>query len=127
MLFRSADCVLSGILIQDGAIVAKGREPVIEDGRRGQVELVRCRRMNLSGMQVLDSHPIGIYLEDCSDTLITGCSVLDESQPRRMTTGIRWGGSGHHNMISSSRIGSGTEADVVAADHVRLHNNLLDE
>ena len=123
----SADCVLSGVLIQDGATVAKGREPIIEEGRIGQVELVRCRRMNLSGMQVLDSHPVGIYLEDCSDTLMTGCSVLDESQPGRMTTGIRWVGAGHHNMISSSRIGRGTEGDVAVADHVRLHNNLLDE
>jgi hypothetical protein len=44
-----------------------------------------------------------------------------------MTTGIRWVGGGHHNMISSSRIGRGTEGDIAVPDHVRLHNNLLDE
>jgi polygalacturonase len=121
----SADCVLSGLLLQDGEVPAAGREP-LEEGRLGQLELVRCRRMNLSGVQVLDSQPAGIYLEDCSETILTGCTVLDDRQPPQMTAGIHWTGEGRNNMISASRIGRGSEGDVVAPDHVRLNGNLLD-
>lgn len=126
-IIDSADCVLSGVLVQDGQTAGEGRELVDEAERSGQIELVRCRRMNLSGVQVLDSLPTGFYLEDCSDTLLTGCTVLDDRQPQQMTAGIRWVGEGKHNMIASSRVGRGTEADIAAADHVRLNNNLLDE
>ena len=123
----SRDCVLSGVLVQDGQPPRTVAAEADSEQRHGQIELIRCRRMNISGTQVLDSLPVGIYLEDCRDTLITGCTVLDERRPQQMQAAIRWTGKGSGNMIASSRIGRGTAGDVIAADHVRLHNNLLDD
>ena len=97
-----------------------GVEPIVRDGL---IELVRCRRINITGTQVLDSTPNGIYLEDCADTLINGCTILDDREPKRMQVAVRWLGAGSGNVIANSRIGKGTETDMICPDHVQRYNN----
>ena len=120
----SENCNISGLLIEDaeaGKHTVPGAVPIV---RQGLIELVRCRRMNISGTQVLDATPNGFYLEDCSDTLISGCTILDDRQPQQMQAAIRWMGSGSGNLVTHSRIGTGTEADIICPDHVRVRGNV---
>ena len=92
--------------------------------REGLIELVRCRRVNISGTQILDATPHGIYLENCSDTLISGCTILDDREPKLMRSAVRWLGTGSGNGIVGSRIGQGTEAAVVCPEHVVQKDNV---
>jgi len=119
-------CNLQGILIQDalaGRHTVPGAPPLVRDGL---IELIRCKRMNLNGLQVLEGTPYGIYLEDCSETLLTGCTVLDGREPKLMKASIHWRGPGQKNQIAVSRLGSGLEGTIQAGEHVRLVDNLLD-
>ncbi len=126
-IVESDGCNISGVLVQDGE-PPKPADPILAPTeRKGQIELIRCRRINVSGTQVLDGEPNGIYLEDTSDTVITGCTVLDGRDVKQMKSAIRWTGNGSGNLIATSRIGSGTEGSVIAEQHVRLSENVLDE
>ena len=118
-------CNMSGLLIEDAQAGKHTIRGVVPIERQGLVELVRCGRMNVSGTQVLDGTPNGIYLEDCRDTVLTGCTVLDDRNPVLMKAAIVWRGEGAGNMISASRIGRGSETDVVVPDHVRLDGNVM--
>ncbi|MDA1016155.1 MAG: right-handed parallel beta-helix repeat-containing protein [Planctomycetota bacterium] len=122
----STNCNLTGVLIED---CQAGRHTVPEAGpqsREGLLELVGCRGMNLSGVQVLEGAPSGIRVKDCSDTLLSGCTVLDQRDTKLMQSAIHWTGAGTGNMITGSRIGKGTQAAINAPDHVMLANNLVE-
>jgi len=124
-LVDSVDCTLNGLVIQD---CQSGKHTVAEAGaqtRQGLIEIVRCRRINVSGLQVLEPAPYGLYLEDCSDTLITGCTVLDGRLPALMQAPIRWQGVGSGNLIADCRLGPGAGGGVSAEPHVRQWNNLV--
>ena len=76
----SVDCNLTGVIIQDaqaGRHTVKGSTPV---ERKGLLEIVNCQRVSLSGTQVIDPGEPGIWLEDCSDTVLTGCTVIDSRE-----------------------------------------------
>lgn len=117
-------CNITGLLIEDaeaGQHTVSGAKPIIRDGL---IELIRCRRMNVSGTQVLDGTPNGLYLVDCSDTLINGCTILDDRQPPKMQAAVVWRGSGQGNQISNCRIGAGQRTDLDCADHVQVRDNV---
>ena len=120
------NCNISGVLIEDAEAGRHTVPGVISLEREGLIELFRCRRINLSGTQVLDGAPYGIVLDECRDTVINGCTVVDDRQPKRMRAAILWKGDGSGNMISCSRIGRGTEQALIAPPHVRLVENRLD-
>lgn len=122
----SENCNISGVLIEDAEAGRHTLPDTIPLQREGLIEFLRCRRVNLSGSQVLDGTPYGIVLDDCRDTLIDGCTVLDDRNPKQMRAAILWRGGGSGNMISCSRIGRGTEDDIVAPSHVRRVQNLAD-
>ncbi|MHB8861464.1 MAG: right-handed parallel beta-helix repeat-containing protein [Pirellulaceae bacterium] len=114
------NCNITGLLIEDaeaGHHTVEGAVPIERDGL---IELVRCRRVNVSGTQVLNPTPHGIFLEECSDTLISGCSILDGRQPPQMRAAVQWIGPGEGNMITCSRIGAGTQGDIVCPQHVHV-------
>ncbi len=117
-------CNITGLLIEDAEAGQHTLPEAPPIDRLGLLELVRCRRFNLSGTQVLDGTPNGIYLEDCSDTILTGCTVLDDRQPQRMQAAVLWTGQGSGNMITQSRIGSGTRTDLDCPSHVRVSGNV---
>lgn len=122
----TVDVNVSGVLIQD---CQSGRHTVpdaVPIQREALLEFVRCRGVNMSGTQVLDGAPHGVYLEDCSDTLITGCTFADRRDEKQMQTAVLWKGKGKGNMIAASRIGSGIKTAIEAPDHVRRELNVMD-
>ncbi|MBI3864641.1 MAG: right-handed parallel beta-helix repeat-containing protein [Planctomycetia bacterium] len=124
-LVDCVDCSLSGLVIQD---CQAGKHTVTEAGsqqREGLVELVRCRRMSLSGVQIIDPAPCGLFLDECSDTLVSGCTILDGRSPALMQAAVRWQGSGTGNLVANCRLGKGTAGAIVAESHVRDWNNLV--
>jgi hypothetical protein len=116
------NCTITGLQIQDalaGANTVKDAVPVKRDGL---IELIRCRRMNLTGLQVLEGSPDALHLEECSDTLITGCSFY-ETRPERLTkAAISWTGAGSGNLIAHCR----ANRPVHVPAHVKLSENLFD-
>jgi polygalacturonase len=119
-------CNLTGLLIEDAEAGRHTLPEAIPLVRTALLELIRCRRMNVSGCQFLDGTPHGVYVEDCSDTVLTGCTVVDDRLPCLMHTAILWKGDGSGNMIGNSRIGRGVDTDLVVPSHVRLVDNALD-
>jgi hypothetical protein len=120
-------CNLTGLLIEDaqaGQHTVAGAEPI---DRLALVELVRCRRMNLSGIQILDGTPNGIYVEDCHDTHVSGCSILDDRNPKLMQSAVVWVGAGTGNAITNCRLGRGTVAAITGTSSVRAVHNQLDD
>lgn len=121
------ECNLSGVLIQDWQTEDRRLAHAPLPQRKGLIELVRCRRMNLSGTQVLDGSPYGLYIENCSDTLVTGCTILDGREAKLMQAAVVCEGQEAGNMIGSSRIGAGTEGTLIADARVSLSENLYDD
>lgn len=117
---------IQGLLIEDaeaGNHTLKGVAPI---QREGLIELLRCRRVNVGGCQILDGTPAGIFLQDCQDTLLSGCTILDAREPQKMKLAIVWQGAGSGNMISNCRIGNGTEGALTIDPSIRLSDNLID-
>lgn len=122
------NCNITGLLMEDAQSGKHTVPGVVPINRDALIELVRCQRFNISGTQVLNGTPYGIFLQDCSQTLLTGASIIDSRDPPQMKAAIVWKGSGRGNMIAASRLGRGTETDVAAdpSAHVTLGQNLLD-
>lgn len=121
-----SSCNISGVLIEDaeaGRHTVPGTVPL---DREGLVELIRCSRFNVSGTQVLDGTPYGMVLENCNNTIINGCTVLDDRSVKKMKAAILWRGDGAGNLITGSRIGRGSEDDLIVPTHVARSQNLLD-
>ena len=119
------DCSLQGLVIQDcqaGRHSAADAQPQTRDGL---IELIRCRRINVQGVQILEPAPYGLFLDECSDTLVTGCTILDGRSPPLMEAAIRWQGAGSGNLIAACRLGKGSAASVLAQPHVRQWENLV--
>jgi len=118
----SQSCNLTGNLIEDaqaGMHTVKDAAPIQRDGL---VELVRCQRMNITGSQILDGAPYGMFLENCSDVLINGCTITDKRADRLMKAPILWQGAGQDNIIANSRLGKGTDDSVKLPEHVNKVN-----
>ena len=123
-LVDCVDCSLTGLMIQD---CQSGRHTVGDAGRQerqGLIELVRCRRINVSGTEVIDGAPYGIFVDECSDTLVTGCTILDTRTPKLMHSALRWQGDGSGNLVSNCRLGPGSDGLWHATQNVHDWNNL---
>lgn len=84
------DATLSGLVIQDAIA---GRNTVAEAAptrKEALVECVRCRRISLTGCQILEGAPAGLLLEDCHDVLVSGCTILDDRPAPLMRAAIEW-------------------------------------
>ena len=117
---------ISGLLIEDaeaGKHTVQGVEQIVRDAL---LELVQCQRVNISGTQVLDGTPVGIKIQDCDDTLLNGCTVLDDRQPKLMETPIIWTGPGQGNAIVNCRIGNGQQSSIQVDQTVHQSGNILD-
>lgn len=121
---NSHNCILQGTLIQDsqaGTHTVPGTVPI---ERQGLVELIKCRGFTLSGVQILEGEPYGLYVEDCNDTILTGCTIMDQRSPKRTRASIRWKGTGTGNLIAGCRIAKGAETDI-DSDGDLLHPHLI--
>lgn len=94
---RLVDCrdvAFSGLVIQDLPAGRNTVEGAVATAKEALVELVRCRRVSLSGCQLLDGVPAGLLVEDSDDVLVTGCTILDGRTEPLMERAIRWRSSG---------------------------------
>jgi hypothetical protein len=124
--FRNCeDCNISGMTLQDcqaGKHTVPGTVPI---ERKGLLELFDCRRFNITGSQIFDGAPHGIYAENCSDTLINGCTIMDNRKQKLMRSAILFK-QPQRCLVSSCRLGQGSE-DVIETDNpVQQNGNLLD-
>jgi hypothetical protein len=123
----SVNCTLNGVIVQDAQAGRHTVTDAVPLERDALVELVRCRRINVNGCQILDGTPVGLLLEDCHDTLVSACTVIDQREEKQMATGIAWKGSGSGNQVCHCRVGGATGTGIDAADSagVMLSDNLI--
>jgi hypothetical protein len=123
----STEINLHGTLIEDCTAGKHTVPKTVPIKRDALLELVRCRRVNVTGCQVFDGAPNGVYLEDCSDTLLTGCTVLDRRETKLMQTAILWKEATKQtgNLIASCRVGSGTQGTIVAPNSVKQNGTVV--
>jgi len=57
--------------------------------REGLLEVVRCKRVNVSGCQVLDGVPSGVFIDGSESVQITGCTIVDTREPKLMKEAVR--------------------------------------
>jgi Pectate lyase superfamily protein len=122
-LVHCKNCTLTGLQIQDAQAGEHTVTDVVPIQRLGLVELIRCRQMTLTGLQILEGSPFGLYVEDCSETMLTGCTLLDTREHKQTQASIKWTGEGHGNAISHCRANRGVQVPA----HVKQSDNLLDE
>lgn len=121
----STDVVINGNVLRD----VTGARPLAVEGRgtrRGALELIRCRRVTVTGSQFLDPAPHGIFVEECSDVIITGCTILEERDQRLMTAAVRWDGGIAGSLVAACRLGEGTEGTILAPSGLRQEMNIED-
>jgi hypothetical protein len=92
-LIDSQDVVFSGSLIHDcqaGRHTVDGAPQLVRDAL---VEILRCKRVMISGCEVLDGAPYGIYCKDSEDVSIIGCTVIDSRAEKKASAAIGFHGA----------------------------------
>lgn len=120
------NCNLHGVLIQDAS---EGRHTVkgaVALKRNALVEIVNGTAFNISGCQFLDGTPVGLLMENCENSVVANCTVLDQRTSPQMTHAIRWTGNGQGNLISNNRLGGTTEQCPVSRDGLLVTGNVFD-
>jgi hypothetical protein len=90
---------------------------------------VRCQRVNLSGCQVLDGQPYGVYVEDSDLVSITGSSILETRAEKKTRAALCLRGKGKGNLVAVNTLARGTD-DVVIRERrfeAQLTDNLVVE
>ena len=116
-LVDSHDCLISGCTVQDEA-------PEGQASAASLLELVRCRRVNVQGCQLLDGAPYGIDALRCQEVNINGCTLIDTRKEIRAQGAIRFRGQGANNLIASCTVGKTRAAamQLEAASGVTIAN-----
>ncbi|MDP6779298.1 MAG: right-handed parallel beta-helix repeat-containing protein, partial [Candidatus Latescibacteria bacterium] len=85
-------------------------------------------RITISGCQILNGFPDGLYLEDTRDVTVTGCTLTETREDGEIGVMVRWTGSGEGNLLSGNRIGKGKAGAVEIGDEagVRCEGNFVD-
>lgn len=125
--FQDSDnCVLNGLLIQDAQAGKHTVAKAVPIEREALVELVRCRRVNVTGCQILDGAPTGLLLDDCEDTLVSGSSIIDQRDVPLMKTGVESRGAGKGNMLVQTRISGAIDSATSGPGIAHMDGNLID-
>lgn len=127
------ECTVTGLILQDALAGQNTVAGTVQTSKEGLLELIRCRRINLTGCQILEGTPNGIVLDDCQDTLVSACSILDNRPKKLMKAAIVWRDTkepnqrkSSGNLIHACRIGGGIEGNLVIPASVRQSENLWD-
>jgi polygalacturonase len=123
----SRDITLSGTIIHDcqtGQHTAPGAKPLVRDGL---VEIVRCKRVNISGCEILDGLPYGLFVDNSSRVSISGCSIFETRKEKKTRAAIRFQGDGQANYIAANSLDAGTSEalEIDAAANVKIGDNLI--
>lgn len=122
--FRNCeDCNITGMILQDCQSGKHTVPNVVPIERMGLLELFDCRRFNITGSQIFDAAPYGIYLEKCSDTVITGSTVLDNREQKLMRAAMFFK-EPSRCLVASCRLGKGTEGILQGDGAVKQTENL---
>jgi hypothetical protein len=99
----SADCKLNGVLV-------KG---VWE--KEAAVLLENCDRFTLADCSILDCDNIGLWMKNCTRTVVSGCVIRDdrEGASRKGTLALKMEG-GKDNWVKGNVLAYGTEASKVS-------------
>jgi hypothetical protein len=119
----SENIVLNGVLIQDAGA---GKHTVSGAGsleRDALVELVRCKCVTMTGCQILDGTPTGLLLDNCEDTMVANCTIMDRRAEPKTETGVLWKGNAPGNMFNNNRV-SGAKKNVEAPKTVTQSGNV---
>lgn len=124
----SENVQISGISIQDSSAGRTTVEGAKQFPRTGLLELVRSERIGVNGCQFFDGAPTGVYVDSCSDVLISGITVADHEAEQPRENMIRWTGPGKRNLITGSHLGRGTGEPLSIDDNsgVTQQANLID-
>jgi len=118
---RSRDVQMTGsslIACQSGHNTVSGAKQI---ERQGLVNIVESERVGLSGMQLLDGAPYGLYVDKCRDVLVSGCTIHDSHEKKSMISAVRWSGAGAGNLISGCRLGAGRRAVTIIDSDSDVH------
>ncbi|HUP81894.1 MAG TPA: right-handed parallel beta-helix repeat-containing protein, partial [Pirellula sp.] len=120
----SDDININGLILQDALAGQNTVANSVASNKEASLELVRCKRVSMTGCQILEGTPAGVLIEDCSNLVMTGCTVLDDRQPQLMKNAILWKSSkgswkGLGNLVQGCRLSAGT---VIPAGVVQGHN-----
>jgi len=120
-IVRSSDVTVTGCSIQD-------EHPDGQPSNASLLELIACRRVNISGCQFLDGVPCGIDAADSSHVSITGCTIHDTRAQRKSRHAVRFTGEGQGNLVGMNSIGSTTKSTLALGDAagVTVHGNVVD-
>jgi len=124
---KFADCEdinINGLILQDALAGQNTVANTVASKKEALLELVRCKRVSMTGSQILEGTPAGVLIEDCSNLVMTGCTVLDNRQPQLMKNAILWKSSmgswkGLGNLVQGCRLSAGT---VIPDGVVQGHN-----
>lgn len=116
----SHGCIVSGLQVQDSQGGEQWKPPYYPKGREALVEVVRCRRINLTGCQILDGTPTGLLLEDCADSSVNNCQIFDQRAEPQMEVGIRVRGDSQRLVLSHCQIGGATGQAIQGTPHPGL-------
>lgn len=122
----SDNCVLNGVQIQDAQAGKHTVNNAVPIEREALVELVRCRRVNVTGCQILDGAPVGLLLDNCEDTLVSGSSIIDQREASLMKIGVESRGSGKGNMLVQTRISRAVDSAISGQGIAHMEGNLID-
>lgn len=99
-LVDSSDCLISGGLVHDETEMGQGTGASL-------LELVRSRRITVTGSQFSGGVPFGIDAENCSQVQISACSVTDSRSTPAAKGSIRFRGEGRDNLVSHCLLDAG--------------------
>ncbi|MEZ6060278.1 MAG: right-handed parallel beta-helix repeat-containing protein [Planctomycetaceae bacterium] len=95
LLFENCNgCTFSGNQIQGAT------------GRNAAVEIRNCRRFNVTNCSILDCSPRGLLLEDVSQSRVSDCLILSDSDSHDAAAALQVSGGGG-NQIVDNVVGSG--------------------
>lgn len=124
----SHDVTFNGSLIHDcqtGQHTVPKTTPIV---RQALLEVLGSRRVNVSGCEILDGTPYGVFVENSQFVQITGCTVLDARTEKLTQAAIRFAGQGDGHHVAMNTLSRGTGGQGVVVDEgckVLLNNNLL--
>ena len=99
-LVDSSDCVITGCTMADES----------EEGQASNASLLEiqgCRRISVTGCQMLDGVPYGLDVVDSSQINVSGCTIMEKRKGKFMQAAVRWANVGKENMLSHNTLGSG--------------------
>jgi hypothetical protein len=119
---RSESVIMSACPIHDASGGKSTVKGAVQFPRRALVDVEDCRAVTIQGCQIMDGAPVGLHLQNCSDVVVSGCTVGTVQAARKPERSVLWKGAGSGNLLTGCRLASPFEieaaANVVASGNV---------